>query len=63
MKVFIVVILMLYILITSDIIIKTINLFVVNDYDREEYKAFFVIMIYILSIIGLLVYIYNILKL
>nr|DAS17750.1 MAG TPA: hypothetical protein [Caudoviricetes sp.] len=63
MKVFIVVILMLYILITSDIIIKTINLFVVSDYDREEYKAFFVIMIYILSIIGLLMYIYNILKL
>ena len=45
MKIFIVVILMLYILITSDIIIKTINLFVVSDYDREEYKAFFVIMI------------------
>ncbi|BBM35438.1 hypothetical protein [Pseudoleptotrichia goodfellowii] len=63
MKIFIVVILMLYILITSDIIIKTINLFVVSDYDREEYKAFFVIMIYILSIIGLLMYIYNILKL
>ena len=63
MKVFIVVILMLYILITSDIIIKTINLFVVSDYDREEYKAFFVIMIYILSIRGLLMYISNILKL